>query len=490
MARTMVNFTPALNILIIFTVLSPLFSLASRRLKASFIIDAYSFAAFALSFIVAYFQAQTVFAGGVFRISLGPYSSAIYVDSLSSFLSLIFIAVGLLASLFSIGYIEERKPEFYPLLIALVTGMVGVVFAGDLFTFFIFWEMMSIASYLLVAFRYRSWEAVEASLKYLIISAAGASAILFGMSLLYGLAGTLEISRLAEVLGTAAAAGEAWSYIAIVFLVTGFGVNAAMAPFHSWLPDAHPAAPSSISAMLSGVVIKTGVYALFRLILGVFPPAVYDWSLGLAVFAVITMSVGNLLALMQEDIKRLLAFSSIAHIGYIVFGLSVANVAGVAGGLFHVLNHAVVKALLFLAAGVFIHASSTRSLDNLAGIGKKLPLASTCFAVGAFALAGIPGLNVFWSEFTIITAALSAGQVYAVLAAIMVVNILVGVAYYVRLVQSIFLKNPSPPLEKLNPVGASMTAPLLVLAAAAILIGVYPTPFLDAAFLISNQITA
>ncbi|MCS7136868.1 MAG: NADH-quinone oxidoreductase subunit M [Candidatus Caldarchaeum sp.] len=486
----MVNFTPALNTLIIFTVFSPIFSLVSRRLKAPFIVDAYGFSAFAISLIVAFFQAQSIFGGAVYRIALGPYSSVIYVDSLSSFLSLIFIGVGLLASIFSVGYIEERKPEFYPLLIALVTGMVGVVFSGDLFTFFIFWEMMSIASYLLVAFRYRSWEAVEASLKYLIISAAGASAILFGMSLLYGMAGTLEIARLAESLGTAAAAGEAWTYVAIVFLVTGFGVNAAMAPFHSWLPDAHPAAPSSISAMLSGVVIKTGVYGLFRLILGVFPPTMYDWGLGLAVFAVLTMTIGNLLALMQEDIKRLLAFSSIAHIGYIVFGLSVANVPGIAGGLFHVLNHALVKALLFLGAGVFIHSAATRSIENLAGIGKKLPLPSTCFAIGAFALAGIPGLNVFWSEFTIITAALQAGQIYVALAVVMVINILIGVAYYVRLIQSIFLKEPSPALEKLKPVNASMTAPLIVLTSLAVIIGIYPTPFLDAALLISSALAS
>ncbi|MEM2236757.1 MAG: proton-conducting transporter membrane subunit [Candidatus Caldarchaeum sp.] len=486
----MVDFTPTLNALIIFTVVAPIISLVARRYRTPKLMDVYGSLALGVSFAIALQQAQTVFAGTVYTVSFGPASSIIYVDTLSAFLSLIFIWVGLMASIFSVGYIGERKPEFYPLLIALVTAMVGVVFSGDLFTFFVFWEMMSISSYLLVAFRYRSWEAVEASFKYLVMSAAGASAILFGMSLLYGMAGTLEISKLASVIGTAAAAGEPWSYLTIAFLVTGFGVNAAMAPFHSWLPDAHPAAPSPISAMLSGVVIKTGVYAMFRIMLGVFPPVFFDWRLGLALFAVLTMTVGNLLALMQEDIKRLLAFSSIAHIGYIVFGLSVANVTGVAGGLFHVLNHALMKALLFLGAGVFIHAAATRNIDHLAGIGKKLPFASTCFAIGALSLAGIPGLNVFWSEFTIVTAALSAGQVYTVLAAVMIVNILIGVAYYIRLVQSIFLKEPSDALKNLKPVGASMRTPLLLLAMLAFLIGVYPTPFLNATLQISSIITA
>lgn len=482
----MVDFTPTLNTLIIITLISPVFALISRRTGKTAVVDAFSAFAFLAATAIAVQQAIEVFGGKNYVISHGPYSSVILVDKLAIFLAVVFVFIGFLSSLFSIGYLEERKPEFYPLLFALITGMVGVVFSGDLFTFFIFWELMSVSSYLLVAFRYRSWEAVEASLKYLIMSAAGAAAILFGMSLVYGLAGTLELAKLGQVLGTSAAAGEPWAYLAIAFLITGFGVNAAMAPFHTWLPDAHPAAPSPISAMLSGVVIKTGVYAMVRILLGVFPPTLFDWQLGLALFAVFTMTVGNVLALLQEDIKRLLAFSSIAHIGYIVFGISIATATGVAGGLFHVLNHALMKALLFLGAGAFIHAAETRSIDQLAGIGKKLPFAATCFGIGAFSLAGIPGLNVFWSEFTIVTAAFAAGGFYPTLAVIMVLNILLSVAYYVRLVQTIFLKEPSPSLHIAKPVTSSMRIPLLVLAASAIIIGIYPTPFLEATLNISS----
>ncbi|MCS6783893.1 MAG: NADH-quinone oxidoreductase subunit M [Candidatus Caldarchaeum sp.] len=481
----MVDFTPTLNTLIVITLVSPLFSLISRRTRKGIVVDVFSAVAFAAATVVALQQALEVFSGKTFVVSYGPYASVILVDKLAIFLAVVFVFVGLLSSLFSIGYLEERKPEFYPLLFALITGMVGVVFSGDLFTFFVFWELMSVSSYLLVAFRYKSWEAVEASLKYLIMSAAGAAAILFGMSLVYGLAGNLEFAKLGTILANAAVAGEPWAYLAIAFLVTGFGVNAAMAPFHSWLPDAHPAAPSPISAMLSGVVIKTGVYAMIRILLGVFPPSFYDWQLSLALFAVITMTIGNFLALLQEDIKRLLAFSSIAHIGYIVFGLSIATLTGVAGGIFHVLNHALMKALLFLGAGAFIHAAETRNIDQLAGIGKKLPFAATCFGIGAFSLAGIPGLNVFWSEFTIVTAAFASGGIYPLLAAVMVFNILLSVAYYVRLVQSIFLKEPSPELHIVKPVTWSMSVPLIVLAASAIIIGVYPSPFLETALAIS-----
>lgn len=483
------NFTPTLNLLILLTILSPLVSYIARRMKTPRAADLYAVLAFIAALAVAYNQYLTVLSQGPITVVAGPdpsVSSVIYVDLLSMFVAGIFIFVGLLAAIFSIGYIEERKPEFYPLLLAMVTGMVGVAFSGDLLTFFIFWELMSISSYLLVAFRYRDWEAVEASLKYLIISAAGAASILLGISFVYGLAGTLNLSILAETLANPTAAAIPWSYIAIALLIAGFGVNAAMAPFHTWLPDAHPAAPSPISAMLSGVVIKTGIYAMFRILALVFPAAYFDWRLTLAIFAVLTMSMGNIMALLQEDIKRLLAFSSIAHIGYILLGISIASVPGFAGGLFHVLNHALMKALLFLGAGAFIHAAATRNIDELSGIGKVMPFSGIAFAIGAFSLAGIPGLNTFWSEVQIIIAGLDAG--FTAFIVIMIVNILLSVAYYLRLIQTIFFKQVSPVAAKAHEVGISMLIPLFILTALAIIIGVYPTPVFDIVFKISSTL--
>jgi len=485
----LLDFTPTLNVLIIFTVISPLFSFLTRRLKLSGLIDGYTIAAFSLSLYLVLQEYGRISFGGPVRIVSADNpltSSVVYVDLLSVYVSTIFIFIGLLSSIFSVGYIEERKAEFYPVLLAMVTGMVGVAFSGDLLTFFVFWEMMSISSYILVAFRYRRWEAVEAALKYLVMSAAGAAAILFAMSFLYGMVGTLNISVLASALATSAAAGEIWSYAVIALLIAGFGVNAAMVPFHSWLPDAHPAAPSPISAMLSGVVIKTGIYAMFRLLTIVFPAALFNWSLVLLIFAALTMTFGNLLALLQEDIKRLLAFSSIAHIGYIIFGLAIATSDGLAGGLFHVLNHASMKALLFLAAGAFIHVTGTRNLDDLSGIGRTMPLAGATFAIGAFSLAGIPGLNAFWSEFQIITAGIKAG--YTFFSALMIVNILIGVAYYLRLVQTLFFKPVSGISSKAHDAGVSLAIPLVVLSAAAVIIGVYPSPFLEAAFAVAGTI--
>lgn len=413
-------------------------------------------------------------------------ASVIFIDKLSAYASLVFVLVGLASALFSIGYIEERKAEYYPLLLTMITGMVGVASSGDFLTFFVFWEVMSISAYALVAFRYKSWEAVEASLKYLIISSAGTAAILFALSLMYGVAGTLNIKALSAIFGLKDMRGEVWSYAILAFLLAGLGVNAAMVPFHSWLPDAHPAAPSPISAMLSGVVIKTGVYAMFRVLTTMFPPTVYDWRTALALYAVVTMTVGNLMAMLQEDIKRLLAFSSIAHIGYIVFGISVASTNGLAGGLLHVLNHATMKGLLFLSAGAFIHAAGTRSLDELSGIGRRMPISGVSFAIGAFSLAGIPGLSAFVSEFQIITASLEAGMLPFTV--IMILNVLIGVAYYLRLVQVIFLKPLTPFSERAREASPVMIAPVIALAGLGIFIGIYPSPFLETAKAVASSL--
>lgn len=485
-----VDFSPVLNILVFFTLSSPIVGLISRLSSAlRKLVDGYAIAGLLLAFYVATQQHGSVSARPLtYQFSTHFFSSSfLYVDLLSLFFSAIFIFVGIVSSLFATKYISERREQFFPLFLAQVTGMVGVVYSGDLFTFFVFWEMLSIASYVLVAFQYREWEATEASLKYLIMSAAGTATILFAISMLYGMTGTLNIGELARIFVGPGARAEIWSYIAIALLIGGFGVNAAVVPFHSWLPDAHPAAPSPISAMLSGVVIKTGVYALIRILGMVFPSSLYGWQLGLAAFAALTMILGNLMALLQEDIKRLLAFSSIANIGYILFGIAIATSDGVGGGLLHVLNHALMKALLFLAAGAFIHVVGTRKLDDLAGIGRKMPISALAYSIGAFSLAGMPGLNSFWSEYTIIYAGIRSG--WLIISIIMLVGILLSVGYHLRVIQTIFLKPVTSTSEKGHEVPLTMLIPLIILATLAVLIGIYPSPLLELTLSIARSVT-
>jgi proton-translocating NADH-quinone oxidoreductase chain N len=312
------------------------------------------------------------------------------------------------------------------------------------------------------------------------MSSTGSAALLFGISLLYGLSGDLTFAGMRSVLASGAASRETWSVAAFAFVIGGLAVNAAVAPFHFWLPDAHPAAPSPVSALLSGVVIKTGVYGMLRLLLNVFPLEQYGWQMGLLMLGIVTMTVGNLMAALQDDIKRLLAFSSIANIGYIVFGISLGNQLGLIGSILHVLNHAVAKALLFLSAGSFIHTFHTRSLEELSGAGKYLPVTGITYTVGALSLAGVPGLNAFVSEYIIIAGALSSP--FWPFAVVMVLNVLIGAMYHLRVIQTIFLRPP----QRANPIAArepgfQMLLPMVLLAVAAIVIGIYPSPFLAAA---------
>jgi proton-translocating NADH-quinone oxidoreductase chain N len=451
----------------------------SGRVWSRYTSSVISTAAFIASFYITLVQ----FLNG-YSASFGPGTgipgSVVVIDQLSNFISLVVLAIFVFSSIYSAGYIGERHTEYFSLLLVLAIGMLGVFYAGDAISFFIYWEVMSLGSYLLVAFNYREWEAVEASLKYLIMSSTGSAALLFGISLLYGLSGDLTFAGMRSVLASEAASRETWSVAAFAFVIGGLAVNAAVAPFHFWLPDAHPAAPSPVSALLSGVVIKTGVYGMLRLLLNVFPLEQYGWQLGLLMLGVVTMTVGNLMAALQDDIKRLLAFSSVANIGYIVFGISLGNQLGLVGSVLHVLNHAVAKALLFLSAGSFIHTFHTRSLEELSGAGKHLPVTGITYTVGALSLAGIPGLNAFVSEYIIIAGALASP--FWPFAVVMVLNVLIGAIYHLRVIQTIFLKPP----QKANPEAAkepgfSMLLPMVLLAVAAIVIGIYPSPFLAAA---------
>jgi len=274
------------------------------------------------------------------------------------------------------------------------------------------------------------------------------------------------------------------------------GIKAAIVPLHSWLPDAHPAAPTPISAMLSGVVIKTGVYGFFRILFTLYPPSpvfsFVDWRLPLALIAVATMTVGNLMALVQTDIKRLLAYSSIAQIGYIMFGISIpppGTALALAGSALHVLNHALMKGLLFLAAGAFIHEVGTRDLRQLAGVGRRMPAAGLSFAIGALAIAGLPPLNGFWSEFCIVIAGVMARGWYLLFSIIMIANIVLSVVYYFGLINRLLLDQPSETAAAARPAPVSMVAVMLVMAALCIVIGIYGPYFINLTYQVVAPLT-
>jgi multicomponent Na+:H+ antiporter subunit D len=479
-------FTPPIDTLLIFSLLAPIIYRIGIKTKIKKLTDLWATFGFIVSFYALYLLYDNVKASKVLVISVAngllPSSSILEIDALGMFMATLFISIGLLTSVYSIKYMERdtRLAEYYILLLLMVAGMLGVVFAGDFFTFFIFWETMCISSYVLVAFRKEKWEPVEAGFKYMIMSSTGSVMILFAMSLLYGMVGTLNFAYLRLVLSKPQV--SAWALMAMILMIIGFGIKAAMAPLHTWLPDAHPAAPSSISAMLSGVVIKSGAYALMRSLILIFAPEAYNWQIVLAILAVITMTVGNLMALLQTDLKRLLAFSSVAQMGYVIFGISMATYYGITGSLFHMMNHAVMKSLLFLCSGAFLYAVESRNLDELAGIGKKMKITGVMFTVACLSIAGIPPLSGFQSEVMILMAGIGLGNkdvIWYLLSAIMLLNLLFSVAYYLRLIQTLTLREPSKASLNAKEAPIGMLLPMGILTVLCVVAGIYPDPFIS-----------
>ncbi|MFQ6095169.1 MAG: complex I subunit 5 family protein [Candidatus Bathyarchaeia archaeon] len=471
-------FTPLLDAMILFTIATPLIGLVGRRIERVKIVRGYATFALVFSLVMIPFFYLGVLRENVLLAVYGssppPNGVSITIDMLSIFMASVYLAIGAVSAVFPIREIERGNiAGYYTIFLGMITGMIGIIFSGDLFTLFIFWEIMCVSSYALVAFRKRRWESIEASYKYLIMSVSGTITILFALSFLYGLAGTLNIAYLSMSLTEGGQ--NPWMYIALLMLMVGFGLQAGMVPFHTWLPDAHMAAPSPVSAVLSGVMVKTGVYGFIRVLPLIFTSMYGTWQITLTAFAVLTMFTGNLMALLQDDIKRLLAFSTIANTGYILLGVSIGSYRALTGSLFHTLNHAIVKALLFLCAGAFIYRTRTRSLKELAGIRRTMPITGTVFIIGTISLTGIPPLNFFWSEMTIVMASEEAGMHH--LSLLMIVNILLSAVYCLRLIQMALLKETTSISRKAKEAPATMLAPILILGFLCILIGVYPAPF-------------
>jgi multicomponent Na+:H+ antiporter subunit D len=351
-----------------------------------------------------------------------PVGIAMVLDGMTSFMLVTVNLVAFTIAIFSVNYMEKftSKWKFYALFLLMLAGMNGVVITGDMFNLFVFLEIASVASYALVAFGTERQE-LEAAFKYAIMSTVGSLFVLLGIVLLYSYTSTLNMADMADVLAQKGA-GNITLMVSVLFLM-GFGLKAALVPFHAWLPDAHPSAPAPISAMLSGVLIKSlGVYALCRIffnVIGVSP----EVSSILLFLGALSMVVGVFLAIGQWDFKRLLAYHSISQIGYVILGIGLGTPLGILGGLFHLFNHSVFKSLLFLNSGAVEYSTGTRDLKKMGGLAQKMPVTGTTSLVASMSIAGIPPFNGFWSKLIIIIAAVQAGRFgyafWAVLASVL-----------------------------------------------------------------------
>jgi proton-translocating NADH-quinone oxidoreductase chain N len=428
--------------------------------------------------------ARSFYAQGATSYTLGTIT--LRLDGLSLLLAATVLTLTTLVTIYSIRYMagEVGESKYYAMLMAMTGVIMGMGCATDLFNLWVWFEAMAVTSYLLVSFYREQPASLEAGIKYLVQSATGSVLVLMGVALVLAQTGTLDLVNIQAVVQsgqiqtlTMLAAGA--------FFVIGFGVKIALVPLHTWLPDAHSQAPSGISAMLSGVVIEAALIALMR-ILPALAGAAATWGELLMGFGALNMLGGNLLALRQRQMKRMLAFSSLSHVGYMLVGLGIAvyagQVAAAQGGLFHLLSHMLMKGLAFLAAGTLLFALHTAvgdhsplTINDMAGASRRYPLTALTLSLALLGLAGLPPLVGFMSKWQILAAGFATGNllIYG-LVAFVALNSVLSLVYYAPVVNVVYRRQPSTAVLHGQPVPVTMNLPLILLGTAVVVIGVWP----------------
>ncbi|MDD5135822.1 MAG: proton-conducting transporter membrane subunit [Candidatus Omnitrophica bacterium] len=394
-----------------------------------------------------------------------PAGISMVADSLSCLVLVTVNTVAFLVAVYSIDYMKKYTDtwKFYALFSLMLAGINGVLVAGDIFNLYVFLEIAAIAGYFLVAFGVEA-ESLEAAFKYAVMGAVASVFIFLGIGFLYSYTSTLNMADMAAFM-TMNNSPELVVFVSVLFLM-GFGLKAALVPFHSWLPYAHSQAPAPVSAMLSGVSIKVlGIYALARIFFNVFGFS-HAISSILITLAVLSMLVGGLLAFGQTDIKRLFAYSSISQIGYIALGLGVGTPLAIFGALFHLVNHSIFKSLLFLNSGSIEEISGTRDLGRISGIISKEPVTGYTNLIAAFSICGMPPLGGFWSKLIIILACIQANR--PVLAFIAAIVSILTLAYYFRALTPALFGKEKGEGGSGQKAGWAMAIPMVVLAVLAI----------------------
>lgn len=419
---------------------------------------------------------------------------ALGLDPLTAFFLLPIFGLGLLSALYSSRYLEQFRR--HPLVHAstlwfnmLVAAMAAVVAARNGLLFLVAWEVMSLASFFLVTFEDDRRDVREAGWTYLIATHLGTAFLLAFFALCGKYAGSLDFDRFQQIAALPAAIAGALFLLGLV----GFGTKAGFMPFHVWLPEAHPAAPSHVSALMSGVMIKMGIYGILRALTFLGPPPAW-WGWLLAAIGLISGIFGVLFALAQHDLKRLLAYHSIENIGIIALGLGIGllgkalghpliSLLGFSGALLHVLNHGLFKSLLFLGAGSVAQATGTRELEHLGGLLKRMPGTALTFLIGCAAICGLPPLNGFVSEWLIYMGsfrgilAFTGREGVASLAAVLGLALIGGLAAacFAKVFGIVFLGSPrTDHAQQAHEVGLAMTVPMGLLALACVVIGLWP----------------
>jgi len=423
----------------------------------------------------------TVITSGTIHYQLGGWAPPIgieyVIDLLNGFVCIIIAFIGLMVGIYSIESITKELPNkiipFYSIYLLLITGLMGMTITGDIFNFYVFLEVSSLTAYALIAMGDRG-DGVVASFNYLIMGTVAASFILLGIGYLYAVTGSLNMADMQSLLPSIYDSKVVLA--ALAFFMVGFSIKVGLFPLHAWLPDAYTHAPSAASALIAGLMTKVGAYAMIRFMFSVFTPAfviditsmaeILTWAAALAII------VGSVLAIAQSDIKRMLAYSSISQIGYILLGVGLVNVIGMQGGLLHILNHSLMKCALFLVAGAIFYRTGIRNLYQFQGLGKKMPVTTTVFLIAGLSMIGVPGTVGFTSKWYLALGSIEAGQ--WIFVAVILISSLLNIVYFWRVFDNIWFGHPHEVEHiKRDEAPLSMLIPMVILAALCIFFGLF-----------------
>lgn len=438
-----------------------------------------------LTFAVCIFLLREVAEAGVISYHLGDWAPPLGIEyrvDLANALVLVLVS-GIAAVVFPFAYrpvkleIDERQsPFFYTAMLICLTGLLGVAITGDAFNIFVFLEISSLSTYALVAMgARRDRRALTAAFNYLVMGTIGATFFVIGVGLLYQATGTLNLADLHDRL---AASGQTRVVdAAFAFIVVGVGLKVAMFPMHLWLPGAYTYAPSAVTAFLAATATKVAVYVLIRFLFTVFG---FDFSFMGAAFTYVLLPLGvagmfiaSLVAVFQDDVKRMLAYSSVAQIGYMLLGISFATVEGVTASLVHIFNHALMKGALFMAVACVVLRAGSHSINAFAGLSRRMPVTTWAFIISGLSLIGVPLTVGFISKWLLLKAAFAAGHWYV--GFLIVASSLIALAYIGRVAEAMLLREPAAEGRYVVPqrdAPLSMLIPMGVLVAANIYFGV------------------
>ena len=398
-----------------------------------------------------------------------PIGINLVFSAFSGFLVTLMSFLGFIIWIYS--YRFQRNVDFEPskkyfiLLLMMVTGSIGIVLTGDIFNLFVFIEIVGITGYALAAF-YTGRNSAEASFKYLLMGSLASTFLLLAIMIIYTQLGTLNMADIASKIHLM---DPTYKVVAIIFFIAAIGIEAEIFPLNGWAPDVYTEAPGPVGAAFSGIVVKAAVYAAVRMVYTLFDVSgTYDFLL---IIGLITLIVAETSALRQDKLKRMLAFSSIGQMGLVLVAFGIGTLEGIYAALFLMLNHAITKSLLFLSGSYLVFNSKEKYIKEVNGLGKFMPITSFLFALGSFAIVGLPPFAGFWSKLSVLTAAADSNLIL-IIALILIVSV-IEVVYYFRVVNRIYFFKKQESVTPQRPTVHALLA-MVVLGAIILIIGFYP----------------